>query len=371
MIIFRYLGREIISTMMAVALVLVMVFLCHQFIHFLQAAAVGKLSGTAVLRLMSLAVPHMLGMVLPLSLFLGILLAYGRLYADSEMTALNACGFGRPELTRATLFIAFWVALAIAVIMFLVAPSIANKRNRLLDGEGTVDTLQTILPDRFIAQSHGRRVIYVDKVSRNHKRLESVFVAEQPDISNTKKVSQINILTADEAYERVDESTGDRFVVAVDGYRYVGTPGEREFTLSKFGKYHLRLTNEQDFEQDVDARSTRKVWRGRHQPEYMAELQWRFAMPIAALLLAFAAVPLSQLKPRQGKYARLFPAILLYIVYMHLLFVSRDWLRNAVINPYLGLWWVHLTFAVGVFGLYYRPKLQRRRLRQRDAGDKD
>ena len=74
---------------------------------------------------------------------------------------------------------------------------------------------------------------------------------------------------------------------------------------------------------------------------YQAELQWRFALPISVLLLAGLAISLSKVNPRQGRYAQLFPAFLLYIIYADLIFVGRAWLQKGKIAPELGLWWVH------------------------------
>ena len=50
-------------------------------------------------------------------------------------------------------------------------------------------------------------------------------------------------------------------------------------------------------------------------PEAVAELQWRSAMPISAVLLCLLAVPLGRTDPRQGRAARVFLAALLYVVY--------------------------------------------------------
>ena len=70
-------------------------------------------------------------------------------------------------------------------------------------------------------------------------------------------------------------------------------------------------------------------------------LQWRLAMPISVILFTLLAFPLSEVKPRSGKFARLFPAILIYIAYADLMFLGRAWIHRGAINPVLGLWWIH------------------------------
>ena len=50
-------------------------------------------------------------------------------------------------------------------------------------------------------------------------------------------------------------------------------------------------------------------------PEAKAELQWRFALVLAVPLMALLAVPMSSVNPRQGRFAKVIPAVLLYLIY--------------------------------------------------------
>ena len=77
-----------------------------------------------------------------------------------------------------------------------------------------------------------------------------------------------------------------------------------------------------------------------------AELQWRFSVPIMVLVLTLIAVPLSRVNPRVGKYAKLLPAVVIYIVYANLMFVARGWFIAGKTPAYLGLWWVSLVAMV-------------------------
>ena len=83
-------------------------------------------------------------------------------------------------------------------------------------------------------------------------------------------------------------------------------------------------------------------------------------MPLAAIVLAMLAVVLSRTTPRQGRFGKLFTAILAYIIYSNLLLVAQTWLQRGTIPPWLGLWWVHLLFATAALvlfrpGLWHRP----------------
>ncbi len=83
---------------------------------------------------------------------------------------------------------------------------------------------------------------------------------------------------------------------------------------------------------------------GRRDAPARAALEWRIAQPFTVLVLLLIAVPLAHARPRQGRYARLVPAILLYLVYFNLLGVARVWVAQGRLA---WLWWVPGLFALG------------------------
>ncbi|MNV78066.1 Lipopolysaccharide export system permease protein LptF [compost metagenome] len=73
-------------------------------------------------------------------------------------------------------------------------------------------------------------------------------------------------------------------------------------------------------------------------------------------IVTLLAVPLSKVNPRQGRFLKLLPAILLYMAYLSMLIAARGQLDKGRIPMALGLWWVHgLFLAVGLLMLYWEP----------------
>ena len=122
MIISRYLTREVLITLLSVTLVLLLAFLSQQVVRYLNYVAVGKIPTTVLVQIVSFEIPYLTAFLLPLGLFLGILLAYGRLYANHEMSIMQLYGFGFKRIFRLTLFIASTVASIILVLMLWVNP---------------------------------------------------------------------------------------------------------------------------------------------------------------------------------------------------------------------------------------------------------
>jgi len=64
-----------------------------------------------------------------------------------------------------------------------------------------------------------------------------------------------------------------------------------------------------------------------------------------ALVLTLVAVPLSRLRPRQGRYARVGLAIVIYFVYSNLLSAAKVWVEKGDLPPTVGVWWVRTSAA--------------------------
>ena len=96
-------------------------------------------------------------------------------------------------------------------------------------------------------------------------------------------------------------------------------------------------------------------------PEEIAELHWRIGIPLATIVLAILAVPLSRSQPRQGRYGRLAIGLLVFIIYFNLMSAGKAWLEHGTVSPSAGLWWVHaLMLSIGLGLLAVQNGVHRR-----------
>ncbi|HEV2614896.1 MAG TPA: LPS export ABC transporter permease LptF [Gammaproteobacteria bacterium] len=349
MILFRYFTREILGTFIVISLILLLIFISNQFAHFLKLTAAGKILGMQLLHLMVLEIPQLLSIIFPLAFYLSVILTYGRLYVDSEMVVLSACGLSPKKLLGMTFIIASFVAIPVFIFTLFINPIVANTRDRLLAEIGATSVLQTLQPGRFQQTNDGARIFYIEKMSDDKNRLENVFVAEKG------KAGSWNVMSASGGHHEVDPTTHDRFVVADDGYRYQGIPGTRNFTIIHFDHYGVRINLPVLDRGDViDSIPTLNLLfpPPGQRLNYAAELQWRLSMPLCIYILTLIAFSLSYVKPRQGRFGKLFPAILIYIIYANFMIVGQDWISGGDLTPKLGLWVMHL-FMLGVGFLLY------------------
>ena len=94
------------------------------------------------------------------------------------------------------------------------------------------------------------------------------------------------------------------------------------------------------------------------------------SMPLLVLVVAILAVPLSKTNPRQGRYMKMIPAILLYFIYLASLTFAKSAVEDGRLSVAIGIWWVHgvfLLFAVYLYG-HGRWTQKIKSLRQSEPG---
>lgn len=344
MIIFRYLARDLLATTAAVSAVLLMVVMSGRFVRYLAEAAAGRLDADILFAVMGYRLPGFIELILPLAFFLAVLLAYGRLYLDNEMTVLNACGVSPGRITAYTLVLSVLVALVVGWLSLSVTPSGLARAGVLLSSQKERGEFEGMEAGKFYPMRGGRGVSYAERVTEEGI-LEEIFIVDSTGIDG--KDPQIVAVVADRGVARGVEGQKSSFLILENGYRYQGVPGRADFQVTQFAEFGQRLSS-------PPARSARaktevlptQDLRQSDKLEHIAALQWRYSTPLLVLVVTLMAIPLSKANPRQGRFAKILPAVVLYILYLVALNAARGGVEDGGISPVLGLWWVHGVFLV-------------------------
>ncbi len=364
-IIYRYLTRQILSMAAATCLILMVIFIANQFIHYLNEAASGKVTLRAVSMVTALQVPILLSYILPMSLFLGILFALGRLYAEREILVLSACGVSRVQLVKFVMSVALVFALVDAWLMLSVEPTVFRYRTEVVRASVERTSLEKVLPGRFQALGDSQQVLYVGHADKHRLQFGDVFVALR-DEATDPETQRWSVLSSDQVIEKHLPGVGSFFIFS-NGYRYHGQPGENDYQITHFQQYWSRLPVPViSLDGRYSAQPTTKLLHQYRQDRYAAaEIQWRVVNVLATLLFAWLAIPLSEVNPRQGRFAKILPGILLYVLYANMMFAGKSWIQTGKVSPSLGLWWVPaVMFVITVLvyrGPAWRDAWQRRR----------
>ncbi|SDM28637.1 lipopolysaccharide export system permease protein [Franzmannia pantelleriensis] len=359
LIIFRYLTREILLTMAAVAGVLLLVIMGSRFIRYFTDAAEGDIPASILGTLMLFHLPGFLELILPLAFFLGILLAYGQLYLNSEITVLVACGTSPRRLLTISLVPATLVAILVALCSLWLTPAGALNNAVTLEEQRSQLDFSALAPGRFQDLGAGRTV-YVEGFTDNQTRMQNVFISERQ--RRTDGTPEDSVTRAQSGYQTVDDDTGSRFLVLADGERYSVDPGRFEAERLEFATYAVRLSRADEVvEIDSPEYATTLALLGSDDLRAHAQLQWRFGLPLMVFILTLMAMPLSKVNPRQGRFAKLLPAIFLHISYLSLLLAAQDAIGRGALPVAVGMWPIHAAYLA--IGLVMMQRAQQKGMR--------
>jgi len=366
LLIFRYLARDLLSSTFAVCTVLLLVILSGRFVKYLAQAAAGELDAGILLAVIGYRLPGFLELILPLAFFLGILLAYGRFYVQNEMTVMIACGMSQARLVAYTMIPSILVALFVAWLSLDVSPTGLRKAEALLTAQKERGELDGMVGHHFYPLQGGRGVTYAEEVGEKGL-MTDVFLAENnPEAEDGK---QLVLVVAETGHQHKSDPNQPGYLVLENGYRIQGVPGQANYQITRFEEYGQRLSKPKKSGRraKADTLTTEELLKS-NKNTHVAALQWRFSVPILVLVVTLIAIPLSKTNPRQGRFARMLPAVLLYVIYLVVLNAARGAVEDGKISSYLGLWSVHALFLFIALLLLLIP-IVRQRTRQR-AGEK-
>ncbi len=339
----RYVLREVVQTWLAVTGVLVAILVSNQLSRVLGQAADNQYGRRVVFDLIALGALMNLSVIVPVGLLLAVVLTLGRMYHDSEMAALQACGFGPARLLPPLFCFAAVIAVGLGWLVFVQVPQ-ADAEVQLMRQSAIKEArFGQLDAGRFRSFSGGDAVFYAERVD-SEGVLHNVFVQRE-------SAGRIEVALADTATYSKAAQDGTHLVTLFNGRRYEGVAGRDDFRVIEFREHGIPIATPADVvaTKDPDAKPTRQLL-GSDAPSDIAQLQYRASTPLMALVLTLVAVPLSRLRPRQGRYARVGFAIVVYFVYSNLLSAAKVWLEKDELSPLVGVWWVHV--AALALGLY-------------------
>lgn len=339
MVVYGYLAREAAKPFFLIALFLVGLFIAYSLTRFLTEANEGFLSASAVFSLTGLKALIALEVLLPIALYIALIVALGRLHSDWEIVALRAGGLSENRVLAPVLGMALAVAVVVAALSLWVRPWAYDLLYRLEADAAAEVELDALAPGRFHIYGDAERTVFLD-AREGDGALKGVFV-------RTEREGALEVISAGrgrlDAFARPDAHLLELF----DAFIYRQPSRSEESALSAAESRNLvgsfaslsiwtGALAPESLQHRPKAASTRQLWSSPHN-EDRAEAQWRASTAFSTLLLALMAVPLSRVRPRSGRYARVLLAAVIYALYFNFIGIARTEVEQGAL-PYL--WWV-------------------------------
>ncbi|WP_018716708.1 LPS export ABC transporter permease LptF [Arhodomonas aquaeolei] len=354
----RYTVAEVSHALIPVLALLVVIFAAFDTARSLTGTAALAVELPVLLELVALRTLIALDVLLPLGLYLAVVIALGRLHHDHEVVALRALGFSAAVLVRGVLVVAVAVAVVVGGVS-LFARAWAYERVYTLEAEqGAEFELDDLAPGHFQANSDTGRVVHARARVRGGKGLQGFLLYERQD-------GVVQLVLAERA-RQPEGAAGRTRLLLDDGAVYGLDRDGGNDRVSEFNQLTLRLEPPSRLVgYKRKAAATAALLRSQR-PDDIAEWQWRASRPLATLLLALLAVPLSATAPRRGRYARVFTAMGVFALYFVATDMARSWVEQSAVGAFPGVWWVPAVAAAALLGLWARRAAWR--LRRGGAG---
>ncbi|TKI02981.1 LPS export ABC transporter permease LptF [Martelella alba] len=357
MIIIRYLVRETFKSQLAILFILLLIFFCQKLVRILGAAVDGDIPTNLVLSLLGLGVPEMAQLILPLSLFLGLLMTLSRLYTESEITVMHACGLGKSVLVKAALALSVLTAALAAANVVWLSPWSARHQDEVLAEAKANPSMAALVEGQFQAAQNGGSVLFVGNVKG--QQFQNVFLAQLRPRGNTRP----SVVVADKGH-MLQRADGSQVVVLNKGTRYEGTALLRDFRITDFNQYQAIIGHQTVSVDNSDAEQmSMHDLRHSKDPEARAELQWRLTLIVSVFIMAVMVVPLSVVNPRQGRVVSMLPAMLLYLIFFLLQSSLRSNGAKGKLDPVVWMWLTNLAYFLLALLLNAWDSVPARRLR--------
>jgi len=175
-LILHYISREILFTFSATLIVLLAILLVQRLALMLTEVINGGISPNVILSMIGIQILRFIAELVPLSFLLASIAAFGRLYKDSEMTAMFALGMPITTLYRLLFQLAVPLSIILLLLNFFLIPYFSMRFHDVQQQAREEAQLTIIKAGTFKELSRGKNIVYVKEISEDQQEIQDVFI---------------------------------------------------------------------------------------------------------------------------------------------------------------------------------------------------
>lgn len=335
----HYIMAEIRRLVMIIVGFLIFIFASYSAQRYLTEAVNGTLALKVVLDIVFYKVLIALEMLLPVGLYVSVGVALGQLYTDSEITAITAVGASPIRVYKAVMFLAIPLSIVVTIMSMYARPWAYTQIYQLEQQSQSELDISHLRAKMFNTNDNGRMIL-AEEINPDSNHLTDVLIyTSSGNKTNVYRAHSVDILDPSPVTPSVMLHSGTAYTLKHQGI----DDSERI--------YHNLELNLKPLNQSVDAKRKAKSVLSllrTNDPADHAEVQWRESRGVNAFLMALLAIPLSRVKPRQGRFSTLLPLTILFTVIFYGGNICRSLVAsgNLSVNP--GVWLVPIFMFVGL-----------------------
>ena len=355
----RYIVSEIGPSFFLGLGIFTFVFLLNEILRYAKILISQAASPSNVLGILLNLLPSVLCITIPMGVLLGILIALGRMSADSEITALRASGvslyrFIRPILIAATIG---WAATSYMIINVL--PD-SNQAVRQLFFQVLTSKVRTdVRPRVFYDNLFPNMMFLVLDIETGEDSWQNVFLADltKPD-SPSVTLARNGQLLIDSEKRTVN------FYLREGERHQVPYLHPDDYSKQAFQETILPIQGESFFP-DENANVPRgpremgfaqltNAYKGTRLPVYLVEIHKKFSIPFACFVFAILGLAFGIQNRRGGRSWGFIVSIAVIFVYWILIRIGEEMATQGRMPPFVSMWAVNVIMGVAGIALLVR-----------------
>jgi len=350
----KYLQYNLVVIFLAIFFIIGLILFGNQFVLTAQKSFDHGVPLQELMPIVFFKMLRDLPIILSLAFFLSIIISISQLYKNSEAVVMNSFGIGERSFMN---LIKSQIILVFILIFFLsmyAVPWAQQKKSLTEDVTLNASDFSFISEGRFESFKNGEIVFYASESSvansTGDQNMEEIFIY----LSNGDTPV---IVLASEATKYIDSTNQSIYLSLKDGVRYEGLPGDENINILGFEKYNLEIVSGEiqksiSNSSEIEEKSSIDlILLGGLRAN--AEIQWRLSQPISILILSLIGVLLGKTSPRTGKGANVLIGVIIFMLYNNVLLVAKNSVEIGQLNPFIGLWSIHILLILAVIIFYH------------------
>ncbi|MGH7934347.1 MAG: LPS export ABC transporter permease LptF [Candidatus Binataceae bacterium] len=357
-IIDRYVEREVVAPFALGVILLTFALVTGRLLKLTEMVVNHGVSLSDVAALIGYIMPAFLELTFPMAVLLGVLMGFGRMSGDRELTAARACGISLYRLAVPVMSFALVIYLLSSWLAFSVRPwANSHLQQRIYEMTQTRSTAG--LKEKIFNRNFPGLVLYVDHVSASDESLHGVLIsdARNPHQQNTI-IAHNGIIVPDRAHDTVTLRLYNGSIFGVE-------TGNEVSHVTSFHIYDLSIRPQDQLDMsDRDPEempygeltATIRKARASGHPDYDAEseLASKYTLPFTTILFAIIGIPLGLKPARGGQSERFGVAVALFFLYYSLMRAGEALAARGRLDAFLAMSIPDIAFALLAAWLFYR-----------------
>lgn len=331
----------ILRYQLIIFIVLFLVFFSQKSIRIFGAVADGTIPKFLICVFFGLSLPEVIKLILPVSLFFGILITFNYLHTNHEIIAMYSCGLGYTFIVRGVLFLSVITTIFSMINVLFLSPLCLYYQNKIV----------------FKYQFDFTSIRLFERKFHFVKNMNMMFFINGVYEKNFKDIFLIRVLSNGHSSVMVSDFgcikkffDGSQWFVLEFGNYYCWDRDiiHSNFYMSHFDKYNFLIGNQAHYyrcsNNSVAELSMLQLWRS-SSIEAQVELHWRLTLVIIGFIMVMIIFPLSLMKLNHSYLLITFPSVVLYLIF----FLLQIFLRANISKGSVSLIWIWIINVLYVF----------------------